>query len=181
METMLKKPDGATPFGGLLRAIQARIESQLFRPYTEAHTVADNELDTVVIQLHKIADMTPLQAHDIVTGGLPVVLAREMMDSYKFVARDAVLQAIGVSERTIQRGKDVGKLLDSNASDRLLRLAAITEHAIDVLGSKDAAERWLMMPALGLDQRRPIDLLQSSEGTELVKTLLTRMDYGVYA
>jgi uncharacterized protein (DUF2384 family) len=32
-----------------------------------------------------------------------------------------------------------------------------------------------------LDERKPIDLLQSSEGTELVRTLLTRMDYGVYA
>jgi len=50
-----------------------------------------------------------------------------------------------------------------------------------VLGSQEAAERWLSTPAMALDRRRPIDLLQSSEGTELVKTLLTRMDYGVYA
>jgi putative toxin-antitoxin system antitoxin component (TIGR02293 family) len=56
-----------------------------------------------------------------------------------------------------------------------------TSGAIDVLGSKDAAEHWLAAPAIGLDQRQPIDLLQSSEGAELVKTLLTRMDYGVYA
>jgi putative toxin-antitoxin system antitoxin component (TIGR02293 family) len=60
-------------------------------------------------------------------------------------------------------------------------LASITERAIDVLGSKEAADQWLSAPAIGLDQRRPIDLLQSSEGADLVKTLLTRMDYGVYA
>ena len=34
---------------------------------------------------------------------------------------------------------------------------------------------------MGLDRRRPIDLLQSTEGTTLVKTLLIRIDHGVYA
>jgi putative toxin-antitoxin system antitoxin component (TIGR02293 family) len=129
----------------------------------------------------KIADMTPLQTHDIVTKGLPVALAREMIDEYAVVTREALLLAVGVSERTLQRGKDESRLLDSNATDRLIRLASVTEQAIEVLGSKEAAEQWLSQPAIGLDQRRPIDLLQSSEGTELVKTLLTRMDYGVYS
>ncbi|QIE26688.1 hypothetical protein SBC1_40300 (plasmid) [Caballeronia sp. SBC1] len=33
----------------------------------------------------------------------------------------------------------------------------------------DAAEHWLATTAIGLSQRRPIDLLQSSECTELVR------------
>jgi putative toxin-antitoxin system antitoxin component (TIGR02293 family) len=73
------------------------------------------------------------------------------------------------------------RLLDSNASDRELHRALIVAQAIDVLGTSEAAERWLSTPAMGLDQRKPIDLLESSDGIELVKTLLTRMDYGVYA
>jgi uncharacterized protein (DUF2384 family) len=36
-------------------------------------------------------------------------------------------------------------------------------------------------PALAVDQRKPIDLLQSSEGAELVKSLPTRIDNGAYA
>lgn len=122
-----------------------------------------------------------LQAHDLVTEGLPVVAARELMASFHFIDRRAVLRAVGISERTLQRGKATGKLLDANASDRAMRLASVTALAIDVLGSQAAAERWLSAPAMGLDQRIPIDLLQSSEGTDLVRTLLTRMDYGVYA
>ena len=125
--------------------------------------------------------LTPLQTHDLVTEGLPVVAARELMASFRFIDRHTVLSAVGISERTLQRGNVAGKLLDSNASDRTLRLASVAEQAIDVLGSQEAAERWLSAPAMGLDRRRPIDLLQSSEGTELVRTLLTRMDHGVYA
>ena len=44
---------------------------------------------------------------------------------------------------------------------------------------EDAAERWLVTPAIGLDRRKPLNLLQTSEGTELVKSFLTRIDYGV--
>jgi putative toxin-antitoxin system antitoxin component (TIGR02293 family) len=125
--------------------------------------------------------LSPLQAHDLVAGGLPVAALRELMASFRLVDRDAVLNAVGISERTLQRANAADKPLDSNASDRMLRLASVAEMAIEVLGSQDAAERWLSAPAIGLDQRRPIDLLQSTGGTELVKKLLIRMDYGVYA
>jgi putative toxin-antitoxin system antitoxin component (TIGR02293 family) len=172
MEPTMRQFGNGTPFRSLLQALQTRITS--YGAYISSER-------TLAVGMTKVTDMTPLQAHDIVTHGLPVVLAREMMDTYEVIAREALLQAIGVSERTLQRGRDEDRLLDSNATDRLIRLASITEQAIDVLGSKEAAEHWLATPAIGLDQRRPIDLLQSSEGAELVKTLLIRMDFGVYS
>ena len=52
--------------------------------------------------------------------------------------------------------------------------------ATEVLGSKDDAQRWLEMAALGLDGQRPIDLLQTPAGAELVNDFLTRLEYGVY-
>jgi putative toxin-antitoxin system antitoxin component (TIGR02293 family) len=59
-------------------------------------------------------------------------------------------------------------------------LETATVKAIDVLGSQEAATRWLTMPATALDGRRPIDLLSDPEGVARVLTLLVRMDYGVY-
>lgn len=126
-------------------------------------------------------NLSPLQAHDLVTEGVTVLVARQMMATFDILQRDEILRVVGISERTLQRGQAKNKLLDSNASDRTLRLAEVTDQAIDVLGSQRAAELWMSKPALALDQRRPIDLLQSSAGTDLVKSLLTRMDHGVYA
>jgi putative toxin-antitoxin system antitoxin component (TIGR02293 family) len=124
--------------------------------------------------------LADLAVHDLVTRGLPIADVRALMDRFQLIAHDTVLTTLGVSERTLQRADVSGKPLDSNVSDRALRLSAVTDQAIEVLGNQDAAERWLLAPALGLSQRRPIDLLQSTDGTSLVKTLLTRMDYGVY-
>jgi putative toxin-antitoxin system antitoxin component (TIGR02293 family) len=60
-------------------------------------------------------------------------------------------------------------------------LETVTIKAIDVLGSQEAAIRWLATPAIALDGQRPIDLLSDPEGVARVLTLLVRMDYGIYA
>ena len=128
------------------------------------------------------AAVTGLSAHDLVTRGVTVADARHLVKAFSIIGEAQLYGVLGITPRTMQRrAASAHKTLDSNASDRALRLLSVTRQAIDVLGSQEAAERWLSTPATGLDQRKPIDLLQSSEGTELVKTLLTRMDFGVYA
>jgi putative toxin-antitoxin system antitoxin component (TIGR02293 family) len=123
-----------------------------------------------------------LRAHDLVTRGITVADARQLLKSYKLIDPAQLYAVLGITPRTLQRrAASTHKTLDANASDRALRLLTVTALAIDVLGSQQAAEAWLTAPAMGLDRRLPIELLRSTEGTELVKTLLTRMDFGVYA
>ena len=52
--------------------------------------------------------------------------------------------------------------------------------ATAVFGSRHAAVQWLRNPAVGLDWRRPINLLQTPEGAELVETFLRRLEFNVY-
>jgi putative toxin-antitoxin system antitoxin component (TIGR02293 family) len=49
-----------------------------------------------------------------------------------------------------------------------------------ILGSRQEAEQWLERSAMGLNQRRPIDLLATPAGVEMVEDFLERLDYGVY-
>ncbi|MCY1375391.1 putative toxin-antitoxin system antitoxin component [compost metagenome] len=68
------------------------------------------------------------------------------------------------------------KRMDSFASS----YAEVLRQAEEVFGGREAADNWLNKPALGLEGRRPIDLLSSTEGCELVYTFLVRIEYGVY-
>jgi putative toxin-antitoxin system antitoxin component (TIGR02293 family) len=52
--------------------------------------------------------------------------------------------------------------------------------AIDVLGSRDDAEKWLANPAFGLERHCPVDLIASPEGLQQVMDHLERLRYGVY-
>lgn len=51
---------------------------------------------------------------------------------------------------------------------------------IGVLGLQKEAEQWLERPAISLNNRRPIDLLTTPAGVELVEDILQRLEYGVY-
>ena len=52
--------------------------------------------------------------------------------------------------------------------------------ATEIFGGKEEAERWMSKPAMGLDRQRPIELLQTVQGAELVNDFLGRLEYGVY-
>jgi putative toxin-antitoxin system antitoxin component (TIGR02293 family) len=60
------------------------------------------------------------------------------------------------------------------------KVAEILTRATTLFGSQAAAEQWLERPAIGLDQRRPIDLMTTPAGLELVEDFLGRIEYGVY-
>ena len=86
-----------------------------------------------------------------------------------------------MSLRTWQRRRDTPKPLSQEQSGRAWKFAEILTKATDVFGSQAQAEQWLERPAVGLDQRRPIDLLTTPAGVELVEEHLGRLEYGVYA
>jgi putative toxin-antitoxin system antitoxin component (TIGR02293 family) len=129
---------------------------------------------------HKFAN--PLDVHDAIEAGLPGAALHHLVGKLTVLEQDAALEgAMGMSRRTLQRSRTAPERpLSSEQSGKAWKFAEVLALATDVLGSQDAAERWLSEPAIGLNQRRPIDLLPTPSGTELVETLLRRIDFGVY-
>lgn len=54
------------------------------------------------------------------------------------------------------------------------------DQAAPLSGGIEAADRWLVRPALGLGGRRPLDLLETPLGGALVADDLVQRAYGVY-
>lgn len=125
-----------------------------------------------------------LEAHDVLISGLPSSALLFLISQVALLDTDAVLEkAIGISLRTLQRRKKdaPGSVLSAEQSNRTWKFAEILSRAADIFGSRAEAEAWLNSPAIGLGQRRPIDLLSTSVGVEAVEDYLTRIEYGVYA
>jgi putative toxin-antitoxin system antitoxin component (TIGR02293 family) len=90
-------------------------------------------------------------------------------------------KAIGMSLRTLQRRRaDPSQPLSVDQSGRVWRFAEILAKATEVMGSQRDAEEWLSEPAIGLNGQRPVDLLATTAGTELVVNFLGQIEYGVY-
>jgi putative toxin-antitoxin system antitoxin component (TIGR02293 family) len=124
----------------------------------------------------------PLAAHELLEQGLPNVAVRHLMMSMAVIAPDSIENAIGMSARTRQRReKHPAELLSQDQTGRTWKFAEILTRATSIFGSRADAEQWLLEPAIGLDRRRPIDLLSTPAGLELVEDFLGRLEYGVYA
>lgn len=125
---------------------------------------------------------TALDAHDMLAQGLPSSAMGHLVSNLTVLQQDDALErAVGMSIRTFQRRKkNPAKLLTREQSGRTWTFAGILARATSVFGSKEEAEHWLERPALGLNQRRPIDLLATSAGAEIVEVFLRRLEHGVY-
>src|SRR5262249_7992273 len=137
---------------------------------------------TKVSELFRLAPSEPLlDMHKQLSEGLGVRSVRHLIDTLSTIPKNEALAALGVSWRTIERrGKTPRKPLSPEQSGRAFKFAEVLAKAIDVFGSQEEAEAWLSRPAMGLNRQRPIDLLATPAGVELVEKFLTRLDYGVY-
>ena len=126
----------------------------------------------------------PIELHERIEEGLPRRMMVYLVESLTILKLAETFRALNVSPRTwhrIKAEKQQSAPLDADQSARVWNLAEVLTKGEEALGSREDAEQWLATPALGLNSRRPIDLLATPQGAELVKTLLDQMAYGVYA
>jgi putative toxin-antitoxin system antitoxin component (TIGR02293 family) len=140
-------------------------------------------------ELQRVADLlglrrklrSALDVHEALVHGLPGAALTHLIGKLATIHSASLEKAVGMSVRTFQRRRGApAKPLSQEQSGRTWKFAEVLAKATAVLGSQEAAEQWLERPAIGLDQRRPIDLLTTPAGTRLVEDYLTRIDYGVY-
>jgi putative toxin-antitoxin system antitoxin component (TIGR02293 family) len=123
-----------------------------------------------------------LDAHFLIEAGIPNRAVDHLAQSLKVMGQESLEQAIGISLRTLQRKeKKPQELLSHEQAGRAWQFAELLAKATVVFGAQDEAEQWFERPAIGLNQKRPIDLLTTPAGVKVVEDHLGRLAYGVYA
>lgn len=91
--------------------------------------------------------------------------------------KDQLFSILNVSERTAQRREEQG-VLNEDESDRLYRIARVTERAERVFGSEAKAHAWLKSGNQALRGVTPLSLLGTDAGAEVVTDELVRIEHG---
>jgi putative toxin-antitoxin system antitoxin component (TIGR02293 family) len=118
--------------------------------------------------------------YEIIRQGLPIDALKQVA-SYYHIRESQMASLVGVSERTISRLQKEHKPLNTNGSDRLYRLARIAAYALEVFEDSNTVGNWLFRPNRALGGVAPVEVLDTDAGTERVKELLVRIEYGVYS
>jgi len=127
--------------------------------------------------------VTALDVHDSLMEGLPLRSVAYLTERVSILRDPHVFEvAVGMSQHAFRRCKQEGTVkLNTQQSARIWTFVKVLIKSKDVFGSQEDAEQWAIRPTLGLEQRRPIDLLSTPAGVELVDAFLTRVAFGVYA
>lgn len=132
-------------------------------------------------RLFKQLPTSRAEIHGALVKGLPYAALVHIVDQLTALSADEVADAVGISGRTLRRQKEQpGKPMPADLASKTWLFAETLAQASDVFGGREAAERWMAKPAMGLDGARPIDLLRTLQGAELVTEFLGRLTHGVY-
>ena len=85
-----------------------------------------------------------------------------------------------VTKRTIEKAKASEKLRP-DVSDRVLEIGTLYLEGIDLFGSKEAFNEWLNTYLMALGGKMPIDMLNSSNGIQMVRDVMGRIAHGVFS
>ena len=85
------------------------------------------------------------------------------------------------SERALRDYIKQDRLLDTDSSEKIIKMFSLYLFGSEVLESADNFVQWLFSPSLGLRNKIPADLMYSSDGIDLIHDELSRIDHGDFA
>ncbi|MCE2733671.1 MAG: DUF2384 domain-containing protein [Flammeovirgaceae bacterium] len=98
----------------------------------------------------------------------------DKLKEYSGLDNNTLAIALAVSAKTIQRVQT----FDIVQSEKLYQLATLYAMGLSYFG-KEGFSRWMERPLFTLGNRKPIELIDVSEGLELVKAEIIRLQHGV--
>ncbi len=116
---------------------------------------------------------------EITRKGLPKSVL-QTVSKVLSISMEQMSQLLHISHRTIQR-KSSKDLLNVYSTEQVLEIAEVISKGIEVLGSIEAFSSWLHSEVRNLNYKKPIEFLDTSFGTKLIKETLGRIAYGVYS
>lgn len=109
-------------------------------------------------------------------------LPKRTLDSiaYKLnITMERLSQLLHISHRTLQR-KAPGDHLSVHISEQILAIAELIRRGTEVLGGERELEVWLHSELPALNDRKPIDLMDTGFGVQMLLRILGRIEHGVY-
>ncbi len=118
-------------------------------------------------------------AINIVKRGIPAQAVGELI-AHLDISQHEFSKITGIARRTIARRIGAARL-KPDESNMVYRLASIIALVEEAFGNKEKGRAWLNRPNRALGGVTPLQILDTDVGTEEVKKVLGRIEYGVYS
>lgn len=89
-------------------------------------------------------------------------------------------QILDLTEPTLRKHIKMGKELNTGLSEHIIELFELFDKGMDTFGSLEEFKNWLPQHNIGINAK-PIDILDTITGINIVMNELIRIDYGITA
>lgn len=118
--------------------------------------------------------------HNAVRNGLDVRVLRNLAVLMDSNIRQ-VADWLDISRTTLYRRLKSGRF-STTESDAIVRMAEVLKAAVQLFDDdRDQAIRWMRSPIKGLDNKSPLDSLQTNVESQAVIELIHRLEHGVFS
>jgi putative toxin-antitoxin system antitoxin component (TIGR02293 family) len=93
------------------------------------------------------------------------------------VSDQRLSSVVRISQRTVKRRLGEGRF-HPDESERLVRVARLTERAKEVFEDLEGAREWLKSPQFALGGEIPLQYADTEPGAQIVEDLLGRIEHG---
>lgn len=87
---------------------------------------------------------------------------------------------LNIAERTIQRKRD-DELLDVSTSEQVIQIAEVYSRGNEVFGSSSNFQAWMNTESIPFGGKRPLELLPSRYGAQMILDEIGRIEAGVFS
>ena len=95
------------------------------------------------------------------------------------ISMERLSDLLHISHRTLQR-KAPADHLSVHVSEQILAIAEVIRRGLEVIGDDERLVLWLHSDLRSLEFKKPIDLMDTSIGTQMLLDILGRIEHGVY-
>ena len=120
-----------------------------------------------------------IDLYELGRDGIPKKALLYLADKANLSVR-AVARILHITERTLQRKSD-SDLLSEAVSEHVIQIAEVYSRGHGVFDTMENFQAWIHTPSTALGDRRPIDLLSSRYGAQMILDELGRIEYGVFS
>jgi len=121
---------------------------------------------------------SPLDFVELSRKGISMKVLKKIQD-FTSLTNKEIAQILPVSERQLIRYK-TNHTLRKDISSHLIQLVELFDKGYDVF-SKEKFQRWVRSEIIVLQDKRPIDYMDTPIGINLLQNVLGRIEHGVYS
>jgi putative toxin-antitoxin system antitoxin component (TIGR02293 family) len=113
-------------------------------------------------------------------NGIDAKYVFAIIEYFKF-KKSFIAEMLNLSTKTLNRYAKENRKLNPNDSELIIKLILLYKKGLEIFGEQAQFINWLQSTSLGLGNIKPIEIIDTSEGIDLITEELIRIEFGDFS